>query len=195
MERKHKIRIIVLVVALVAAAVILGISTGLFNYVFNGSNVFFDTSMYVKRQVFVYNEAEISTDETYVLLKTKSSFYGSDVSCDMYVETDFSDDVYTVKLTFSQSYSFSGGAIFSVVQPQAFVTEVSEVTTTPTPSTKVALSDGTDTATMNLTAYGFYRNYSEAVYTLAKDNIPSELLQNLKNIVITDFYLTEYTRR
>ncbi len=184
--KKFKIRIILCSVALLGALVVLGISTGLFTFIFKGYDGFFNLDNYSKRQMFVNSDYEVLPNETEVALSTVSPYDKKELSGKLKVSVQKTADGYNVTLTFVNKYGLDGGGIFSGM----FLEETGD-TKYPAEKTgamtKVCLVSGEDSVECALQSYTFKRGKSIFVFSGKADNYDK--------IVIEGFALTEFRKR
>ncbi len=189
MEKKFKIRIIACVIALVGALVVLGISTGIFTFIFKGYDSLFDLDKYAKRQMFVKEEYEISASETDITLTTVSPFDSKNtLTGKAKVSLEQTANGYNITLTFKNDYGLSGGAIFSGV----FAETTGDVKNPPFTdlkvSTEVTVVSGEKKTEATLTSYRFKRKESYCTFSVSGIN-------SVDKIIIKGFALTEFQKR
>lgn len=114
MKKKNLIRIILCSVAVVAALVVLGFSTGVFSFWKNGYDDFFDSEKYRKAQIVLSEDYFIDASAKDFSLNAVSVFDENEkISAKVGVAVVKTDAGYEVTFTFSHDYGFSGGALYS----------------------------------------------------------------------------------
>lgn len=114
MKKKNLVRIILCSVAVVAALVVLGFSTGLFSFWKNGYNDFFDSEKYRKAQIVLSDDYFIDASAKDFSLKAVSVFEeNKKISAKVGVAVCKTESGYEITFTFNHDYGFSGGILYS----------------------------------------------------------------------------------
>ncbi len=189
MEKKFKIRIIVCVIALLGALVVLGISTGVFTFVFKGYDSLFNLDKYAKRQMFVNEEFEISASDAELTLATVSPFDSKNtLTGKAKVSLEETADGYRITLTFKNDYGLSGGGIFSGMFPETTGKEKTAPFTDLKGCTEVTVVSGETKTEATLTSYRFKRKESYCTFSVSG-------VKSIDKIIIKGFVLTEFQKR
>lgn len=114
MKKKNLLRIILCSVAVVAALVVLGFSTGVFSFWKNGYDDFFDGENYRKAQIVLSEDYFIDASAKDFSLNAVSVFGENEkISAKVGVTVVKTDAGYEITFTFNHDYGFSGGVLYS----------------------------------------------------------------------------------
>lgn len=187
MKTKNIIRLCILAGAVLAAAIIILISAGVFKFMSNGYNVYFDYNDYIKREMFLDDEVSVTNGKA--VFESVSAFDKNvTITQDVVMDCKTENGKTTVTLTIKNSVTLVSGTFFTCVPIEKHGTTLNKENFADIRQTKVSVNSGENVYDLTLESAIFNKRSQTFIYSY-----DGEL--SVDKITLTGFYLTQFNKR